>query len=75
MFHQVCLLEEIQPLLRFIWWNLRRDESPDIYQWQILPFSTTSSPCCATFAMQKHVKDYKRRNEEILQSLEQSFLR
>ncbi|XP_056890677.1 uncharacterized protein LOC130526787 [Takifugu flavidus] len=73
MFHQVRLLPEDQPLLRFIWRNLRRDEPPDVYEWQVLPFGTTSSPCCATFAMQKHVKDYKRGSEEILQSLEQSF--
>ncbi|TWW67283.1 hypothetical protein D4764_02G0003240 [Takifugu flavidus] len=58
--NEVRLLPEDQPLLRFIWQNLRQDEPPDV---------TT----CATFAMQKHVKDYKRGSEEILQSLEQSF--
>lgn len=44
MFHQVRLLPEDQPLLRFIWRKMRRDEPPDIYQWQVLPFGTTCSP-------------------------------
>lgn len=30
---------------------------PSVYQGQVLPFGTTCSPCCATYALQKHVKD------------------
>lgn len=71
MFHQVRLLPKYQPLLRFVWRNLWREEQPDIYQWQVLPFGTTNSPCCTTFALQKHVKDHVEGN--ILQSIEQSF--
>ncbi|XP_034536205.1 uncharacterized protein LOC117810467 [Notolabrus celidotus] len=73
MFHQVRLLPEDQPLMRFVWRNLQQGKEPDVYQWQVLPFGTTSSPCCATFALQKHVKDQVEGNEDILQSLERSF--
>lgn len=73
MFHQVCLLPEDQPLVRFAWRNLKRNEPPDVYQWKVLPFGTTSSPCCATFALQSHVKDHAAGNEDIAQALEESF--
>ncbi len=33
MFHQVRLLPEDKPLLRFIWKDLRRDKAPDVYEW------------------------------------------
>ncbi|KAK0142399.1 hypothetical protein N1851_019843 [Merluccius polli] len=42
MFHQVLLLDEDKPLMRF---------------WEVLPFGTTCSPCCATYAMQAHVME------------------
>ncbi|XP_067308995.1 uncharacterized protein [Pseudorasbora parva] len=73
MFHQVRLLPEDKPLLRFIWRNMRREDSPDIYEWQVLPFGTTCSPCCATFALQTHVRSQQPGNEEVLQSIERSF--
>ncbi|KAK5870470.1 hypothetical protein PBY51_003412 [Eleginops maclovinus] len=73
MFHQVPLLPEHRPLLRFVWRNLQREEKPDVYQWHVLPFGTTCSPCCATFVLQKHIKDHAEGNEDILQSIEQSF--
>lgn len=56
LFCQIRLLPVDRPLLSFVWRNLQREKQPDIYQWQVLPFGTTSSPCCATFALQKHVK-------------------
>lgn len=45
MFHQVRLLPEDKPLLRFLWRDLKREEPPSIYEWQVLPFGTTCSPC------------------------------
>lgn len=36
-------------------------------------FGTTSGPCCATFALQKHVKDHATGNEDVLQSIKQFF--
>lgn len=73
MFHQVRLLPEDKPLLRFIWRNMRKEDQPDIYQWEVLPFGTTCSPCCATFALQKHVRDQQAGDEGVRQSIEQSF--
>lgn len=73
MFHQVHLLPDDQPLLRFVWRNLQREQQPEVYQWCVLPFGTTSSPCCAIFALQKHVKDHVEGNDDILRSIEQCF--
>lgn len=73
MFHQVQLLPEDQPLLRFVWRILQRERQPGVYQWQVFPFGTISSPCFATFTLQKHVKDNATKNEDVLQSVEQSF--
>ncbi len=72
MFHQVRLLPEDKPLLRFIWKDLRRDKAPDVCEWQVLPFGTTCSPCCATFALQKHVLD-NSKSEYTQGSVEKSF--
>ncbi|KAG7457240.1 hypothetical protein JOB18_014039 [Solea senegalensis] len=57
MFHQVRLQPTDTPVLRFIWRNMQREEEPTIYEWQVLPFGTTCSPCCAVFALQHHVQD------------------
>lgn len=38
MFHQVRLLPEDRPLLRFLWWDLQREIPPPVYEWQVLPF-------------------------------------
>ncbi|CAM4718193.1 unnamed protein product [Leuciscus chuanchicus] len=57
MFHQVRLLDRDKPLLRFLWRDLKTDKQPSVYQWEVLPFGTTCSPCCAIFALQKHVNE------------------
>ncbi|KAL0199202.1 hypothetical protein M9458_007742, partial [Cirrhinus mrigala] len=73
MFHQIRLLPEDQPLLRFLWRDMERDRVPDIYEWRVLPFGTTCSPCCATYALQRHVRDKADGNEEVAESVQQSF--
>nr|XP_055047823.1 uncharacterized protein LOC129433267 [Misgurnus anguillicaudatus] len=73
MFHQVRLLPEDQPLLRFLWRNLERERSPDIYEWRVLPFGTTCSPCCAIYALQHHVINHHETNEEVADSVLHSF--
>ncbi|XP_076733061.1 uncharacterized protein LOC143413643 [Maylandia zebra] len=73
MFHQVRLLPHDRPLLRFVWRDMERDRSPDIYEWCVLPFGTTCSPCCATYALQRHVQDHKDGNEQVLDSVLLSF--
>ena len=57
MFHQIRLLPTDQPLLRFLWRDMKRELEPTIYEWQVLPFGTTCSPCCAIYALQHHIQD------------------
>ncbi len=72
MFHQVRLLPEDKALLRFLWRDLQKDKCPEVYEWQVLPFGTACSPCCATFALQKHVQDHSETADTRL-SVEKSF--
>lgn len=72
MFHQILLLPQDRPLLRFLWRDMNKDVSPTVYQWQVLPFGTTCSPCCATYALQKHVKD-NQTDEDVQYSVTQCF--
>ncbi|KAL7830010.1 hypothetical protein SRHO_G00311370 [Serrasalmus rhombeus] len=73
MFHQVRLLSEDSPLLRFIWRDLRREDPPDIYEWRVLPFGTTCSPCCAIYALQRHVRENSQPGEDVRLSVERNF--
>ncbi|KAL0153282.1 hypothetical protein M9458_051409 [Cirrhinus mrigala] len=73
MFHQVRLIPEDRPLLRFLWRDLKMDEAPKILEWQVLPFGTTSSPCCATYALQRHVRQHPLTDEAIRYSVERCF--
>lgn len=72
MFHQVRLLPEDRPLLRFVWRD-SRDESPQVFEWQVLPFGTTCSPCCATFALQRHLNNHSQPGEDVRFSVERNF--
>ncbi|KAM9802571.1 uncharacterized protein ACBT44_014811 isoform 3-T4 [Syngnathus typhle] len=73
MFHQVRLLPQDQPLLCFLWRDLKRDEQPAIYQWKVLPFGTTCSPCCATYALQRHVTDHTQPTDAVQDSVLRHF--
>lgn len=73
MFHQVRLLPKDKPLLRYIWRDMQWDRIPDAYEWQVLSFGTTCSPCCALFALQKHVLDHSQPGEDTPVSVEKSF--
>ncbi len=44
-----------------------------MFEWQILPFGTTSSLCCTTYAIQKHVQDHRDGSEKVLQSVQKCF--
>ncbi len=73
MFHQVRLLPEDKPLLRFLWRDLNVQDIPSVYEWQVLPFGTTCSPCCAVFALQKHILDNSEPGDDIRNSVLKSF--
>lgn len=34
------------------------DQEPSVYEWQVLPFGITCSPCCPSYAVHKHVQDH-----------------
>lgn len=73
MFHQVRLLPEDRPLLRFLWRDLKVQEQPSVFEWHVLPFGTTCSPCCAVYALQQHVLDHSQPGEDVRHSVLRSF--
>ena len=68
MFHQVRLLPQDKPLLRFLWRDLDCRSPPTVYEWQVLPFGTTLSPCCAIYTLQRIAKE-AQADEHILHSI------
>lgn len=73
MIHPVRLLPSDQPLLRFLWRDMHREEDPSIFQWQVLPFGTTCSPCCAIYALQHHIKESINKGPLLFETIDQSF--
>ncbi|XP_026029422.1 uncharacterized protein LOC113025652 [Astatotilapia calliptera] len=73
MFHQVRLLTQDKPFLRFLWRDMDRTRQPEVYEWQVLPFGTTCSPCCATYALQRHVLDHSSPSEDTRHTVEKCF--
>nr|XP_055076729.1 uncharacterized protein LOC129455971 [Misgurnus anguillicaudatus] len=73
MFHQVRLLSEDRSLLRFVWRDMEVDRTPSVFEWQVLPFGTTCSPCCATYAMQHHVISHSQPEDNVRFSIERCF--
>ncbi len=53
MFHQVRVAPDDCHALRFLWW-----EDGDYHQMLVHLFGTTSSLCCAGFALKKAAKDF-----------------
>lgn len=73
LFHQVRLLPEDKSIVRFIWRNMLRTEEATIYEWQVLPFGTTCSTCCAVFALQQTAHDSSKANPMLEKSATRSF--
>lgn len=51
MFHQIHLLPADKPVLCFLWRGMNWTDELKAYKWQVLPFGTTCSPCCAIYAI------------------------
>ncbi|CAI5657811.1 unnamed protein product [Oreochromis niloticus] len=73
MFHQIRLLPEDRSLLRFVWRDLHPEAPVAVYEWQVLPFGTTCSPCCATFALQRHTRDHTEGDDPLRHSVGRCF--
>ena len=73
MFHRVRLQPEDRALLRFLWRDLKVDQPPRTFEWQVLPFGTTCSPCCAIYALQRHVVDHSQPDDALRFSVEKCF--
>ncbi|XP_022103013.1 uncharacterized protein LOC110985885 [Acanthaster planci] len=72
MFHCVQTREEDRSALRFLWRELGSEAEPTQFEWNVLPFGTTCSPCCATYALQKHVKD-NTEDPDVVRSVLEAF--
>lgn len=72
MFHQVHLLTQDTPLLRFLWRNLDCRSPPTVFEWQVMPFGTTSSPCCVIYTLQRVIKD-EQVDKRITHSIHNCF--
>lgn len=70
MFHQIHLLPRDKYVLCFPWRNMCREAEPEIYEWQVLPFGTTCSPCCA---IHDHVQEHKDDMADLVDIVEHSF--
>ncbi|KAK7933404.1 hypothetical protein WMY93_004300 [Mugilogobius chulae] len=60
MFHQVRLITQDTPLLRFIWRDMERERSPDIYEWCVLPFGPPAAPVAPHMLFSAMCKTTKR---------------
>ena len=76
MFHQVQIIEEDQPALRFLWRNLEQQHPPDVYQMLVMIFGAASSPCMANYVLRKIALDNREDvsfSEDAIRSVEKNF--
>lgn len=73
MFHQVRLLPSDKSIVRFLWRDMQRTEQPRIYEWQVLPFGKTCSPCCAIYAHQEIAQNHLQVDPAQVRVVKYSF--
>ncbi|CAH8428700.1 unnamed protein product [Schistosoma turkestanicum] len=75
MFHQVKVPECDRDALRFLWWtNGDFTDSPEELRMTVHLFGATSSPSCATFALNRTIKDNKENyDKEVYDMATRSF--
>ena len=76
MFHQVQIIEEDQPALRFLWRNLELERPPDVYQMLVMIFGAASSPCMANYVLRKTALDNRQDvafSVDTIKSVEKNF--
>jgi len=76
MFHQVQIIEQDQPALRFLWRNLEMERSPDVYQMLVLIFGVASSQCMANYVLRKTALDNRQDvpfPADTIKSVEKNF--
>ncbi|CAH8638238.1 unnamed protein product [Schistosoma rodhaini] len=75
MFHQVIVPSQDRDALRFLWWpqgDIRNE--PETYRMKVHLFGATSSPSCATFALQRTILDNEAKFLEcIIQTAKEQF--
>ncbi|XP_038063201.1 uncharacterized protein LOC119733910 [Patiria miniata] len=70
MFHQIRLSPSERRAFRFLWWD-EASEKWVVVEWVVLPFGAACSPCCATFALQKHARDFNQQYPLVRDTIEQ----
>ena len=76
MFHQVQIIEEDQPALRFLWRNLELQRPPDVYQMLAMILGAASSPCIVNYVLRKIALDNREDvsfSEDTIKSVEKNF--
>ena len=53
--------------------DMQMSKEPTIYEWQVLPFGSTCSPCCAIRPLQTHALNHKMDNSALAEAVEHSF--
>ena len=76
MFHQVQIIEEDQPALRFLWRKLKLERPSDVYQMLVMIFGAASSPCMANYVLRKTALDNRQDvafSVDTIKSVEKNF--
>ena len=74
--HQVRIIEEDQPALRFLWRNLELQRTSDVYQMLVMIFGAALSTCMANYVFRKTALDIREDvafSADTIKSVENNF--